>query len=58
MSCAEVTADQLGRISVLSLGSERIQTLQSGDFAGLSSLEQLDLYDNELTALPPMSSPA
>ena len=52
-SCAEVTADQLGRISVLSLGSERIETLQSGDFAGLSSLEQLDLYDNELTALPP-----
>jgi Leucine-rich repeat (LRR) protein len=51
--CAEVTADQLGRISVLSLGSERIETLQSGDFAGLSSLEQLDLYDNELTALPP-----
>ena len=48
-----MTADQLGRISVLSLGSERIQTLQSGDFAGLSSLEQLDLYDNELTALPP-----
>ena len=53
VSCAEVTADQLGRISVLSLGSERIQTLQSGDFAGLSSLEQLDLYDNDLTALPP-----
>ncbi len=53
MSCAEVTADQLSRISVLSLGSERIQTLQSGDFAGLTSLEQLDLYDNELTALPP-----
>ena len=52
-SCAEVTADQLGRISVLSLGSERIATLQSGDFAGLTSLEELDLYDNELTALPP-----
>ena len=52
-TCAEVTADQLGHISVLSLGSERIATLQSGDFAGLSSLEQLDLYDNELTSLPP-----
>ena len=52
-SCAEVTADQLSRISILSLGSERIETLQSGDFAGLSNLEQLDLYDNELTALPP-----
>ncbi len=52
-TCAEVTADQLGHISVLSLGSERIETLQSGDFAGLSSLEQLDLYDNELTSLPP-----
>ena len=52
-SCGDVTADQLGRISVLSLGSERIATLQSGDFAGLTSLEQLDLYDNELTALPP-----
>ncbi len=53
VTCADVTADQLGRISVLSLGSERIETLQSGDFAGLTSLEQLDLYDNELTALPP-----
>ena len=53
VTCADVTADQLGRISVLSLGSERIETLQSGDFAGLTSLEQLDLYDNDLTALPP-----
>ena len=53
VTCADVTADQLGSISVLSLGSERIETLQSGDFAGLTSLEQLDLYDNELTALPP-----
>ncbi len=53
VTCTEVTAGQLGRISVLSLGSERIKTLQSGDFAGLTSLEQLDLYDNELTALPP-----
>ena len=53
VSCAAVTADQLGRISVLSLGSERIATLQSGDFAGLTGLEQLDLYDNDLTALPP-----
>ncbi len=53
VSCADVTADQLGRIRVLSLGSERIETLQSGDFAGLTSLEQLDLYDNDLTALPP-----
>ena len=53
VTCADVTADQLGRISVLSLGSERIETLQSDDFAGLTSLEQLDLYDNELTALPP-----
>ncbi len=53
VTCADVTPDQLGRISVLSLGSERIETLQSDDFAGLTSLEQLDLYDNELTALPP-----
>ena len=53
VTCADVTADQLGRISVLSLGSERIETLQSNDFAGLTSLEQLDLYDNDLTALPP-----
>ena len=53
VTCADVTADQLGRISVLSLGSERIETLQSGDFAGLTSLEQLDLYDNDLTDLPP-----
>lgn len=53
VTCADVTADQLGRIGVLSLGSERIETLQSGDFAGLTSLEQLDLYDNDLTTLPP-----
>ena len=58
VTCADVTPDQLGRISVLSLGSERIETLQSGDFAGLTNLEQLDLYDNDLTALPPTSSPA
>lgn len=53
VTCTDVTPDQLGRISVLSLGSERIETLQSGDFAGLTNLEQLDLYDNDLTALPP-----
>ncbi len=53
VTCADVTPDQLGRISVLSLGSERIETLQSGDFAGLTNLEQLDLYDNDLTTLPP-----
>ncbi len=53
VTCADVTPDQLGRISVVSLGSERIETLQSDDFAGLTSLEQLDLYDNDLTALPP-----
>ena len=53
VTCADVTPDQLGSISVLSLGSERIETLQSGDFAGLTNLEQLDLYDNDLTALPP-----
>ena len=53
VTCADVTPDQLGRISVLSLGSERIETLQSDDFAGLTSLEQLDLYDNDLTTLPP-----
>ena len=53
VTCADVTPDQLGSITVLDLGSEDIATLQSDDFAGLTNLEELNLYDNDLTTLPP-----
>ena len=53
VTCADVTPDQLGRITVLDLSSKHIETLQSNDFTGLTNLEELSLYDNDLTALPP-----
>ena len=51
--CAMVTADQLTEITgMLRLGSENIDSLQSGDFAGLTGLETLFLNNNSLTELP------
>ena len=51
-ACAEVTEAHLAGITTLDLRRQSIASLQSGDFAGLSSLEELWLRDNQLTALP------
>ena len=51
-ACAEVTEAHLAGITTLDLNSQRITSLQSGDFAGLSALETLRLNFNQLTALP------
>ena len=51
--CAGVTEGHLARIGQLHLDSRGIKSLRSGDFAGLSGLEELSLSRNELTALPP-----
>ena len=51
--CAVVTATHLSRISDLNLNSAGIGSLQSNDFAGLSSMTRLDLKSNDLAALPP-----
>ena len=51
--CAAVTVVQLGGIeAMLSLANSAIAVLQSGDFAGLTSLYDLDLSENALSALP------
>ena len=48
--CADVTGEDLARIRALSL--EGISALKSGDFGGLSNLESLWLWYNDLTELP------
>ena len=51
-SCGNITTVQLAGISTLDLSSEGIETLQAGDFSGLSSLTSLHLARNSLTSLP------
>ena len=50
--CAYVTDVHLAGISVLNLSGSSIETLQEGDFAGLTNLSQLLLNNNSLTELP------
>lgn len=51
--CADVTNTHLrGITGTLNLRSKSITALRAGDFAGLSSVKLLDLYDNALTTLP------
>ena len=51
--CADVTDAQLAAITgPLKLSSQSIDELAAGDFAGLTALETLNLFNNELTALP------
>ena len=53
-NCADVTADHLGRITLLDLPRrQNITALQAGDFAGLTALETLSLDNNQLSTLPP-----
>ena len=52
-NCADVTDAHLAAVrGTLNLSSQSIATLQPQDFAGLSNLESLFLYDNGLTSLP------
>ena len=50
--CADVTDVHLAGISVLNLSGRSIETLQEGDFAGLTNLLQIQLSNNSLEALP------
>ena len=50
--CADVTASDLSRITLLGLSGTGTAALQSGDFAGLSNLERVWLRDNSLSTLP------
>ncbi len=50
--CTSVTEADLQSITSLDLSSRMIDSLQSGDFAGLPMLASLNLSDNSLTALP------
>ncbi len=54
--CAEISAEDLATITRMFLDEESIfpslSSLLTGDFSGLTSLEWLDLGDNELSTLP------
>ncbi len=54
--CSEVTDEYLTRIWVLDLNGggvgQKITSLKSGDFQGLSGLTELELVDNSLSELP------
>lgn len=52
-SCAEVTEEMLGRITVLRLGSKGITRLRGADFEGLTAMRSLFLTVNQLEDLPP-----
>ena len=51
--CAEVTTTQLASVTgTFNLEDDNIQSLQPGDFSGLTALDKLWLNDNDLTSLP------
>ena len=50
--CADVTAAHLASITSLYLGSQDITALRANDFNGLTALEFLDLWGNDLSRLP------
>ena len=50
--CAEITAEHLNQIKSLSFGGTELSTLNSGDFAGLTSMSTLNLSGNFLSELP------
>ena len=51
--CADVTAAHLAAFTgLLDLSSQNITALAAGDFAGLTALTELQLYNNDLTTLP------
>ena len=49
VTCGDVTnTDLMGITGTLNLSSQNIETLLPGDFAGLTGLRVLDLFDNDL----------
>ena len=53
VACADVTATHLAAITrTLDLSGQNIADLKAGDFAGLTSLTVLYLFNNALTTLP------
>lgn len=50
--CDRVSDQHLSQITELVVGKKGLNTLKAGDFAGLSSVEWLDLTGNDLTELP------
>ena len=53
VACADVTATHLAAITrTLNLSGQNIADLKAGDFAGLTSLTDLYLFNNALTTLP------
>ena len=51
-SYAEITETHLAGITALFLNDRGITSLKTGDFDGLSGLEELRLWGNQLTSLP------
>ena len=51
-SASDVTEAHLAAITILNLQSKSITSLKSGDFEGLTSLEEMRLNSNQLTSLP------
>ena len=51
-AAADVTATHLAAITSLDLRSDRITSLKTGDFSGLTGLTSLNLYGNMFTRLP------
>ena len=51
-ACAAVTAQDLSGVRFLEFNNAGITSLKSGDFAGLTNLKRLWLYQNQLQTLP------
>ena len=51
-TCETVTDEQLAGVTTIRASNHAITSLQSGDFAGLTSLRNLALWGNAITTLP------
>ena len=51
-TCETVTDEQLADVTTIRASNHAITSLQSGDFAGLTSLRNLALWGNAITTLP------
>ena len=50
--CDEISAHDLAGLSTLDLSDSDIDSLQAGDFSGLTTVTELDLTGNDLASLP------